>query len=184
MSTRDERADESPLAELPREMAPPAGLEARVLGQLAERGLLRRRRSSRWLLPLAAALAGVAAGWMLHSAPASRPTPSEGPLYLLLLSGEPQSDLGEPELVRIYSAWGREQAALGRMAGARKLEDGGVVLAAGGEGAAAPLVHDEMTPTGFFLLRAASLAEAEAIARTCPHLRYGGRVTVRPIDPV
>jgi hypothetical protein len=36
--------------------------------------------------------------------------------------------------------------------------------------------------TGLFIIRAASEAEALAIARTCPHLRYGGRVDVRPIE--
>jgi hypothetical protein len=37
--------------------------------------------------------------------------------------------------------------------------------------------------SGFFLIRAGSLDEAEAIARDCPHLRHGGRVLVRDVDP-
>jgi hypothetical protein len=180
----DDRDAGTPLAGLPRELAPPPALEQRVVARLAARGLLARRAVRRWLVPLAAALAGLAGGWLLRGSPAPPAAGSDAPLYLLLLSAAPQTDLSETELVRIYSAWGREQAALGRMAGARKLEDEGIVLAAGGDGPAATLRHDEMTPTGFFLVRARSLAEAEAIARTCPHLRYGGRVTVRPIDPV
>jgi hypothetical protein len=38
-------------------------------------------------------------------------------------------------------------------------------------------------PTGFFLVRAGDLAEAERIARDCPHLRHGGEVALRPVDP-
>jgi hypothetical protein len=180
----DDRDVGTPLAGLPRELSPPAALEDRVVARLAGRELLARRTARRWLLPVAAALAGLAGGWLLRGLPAPPSAANDAPLFLLLLSEEPQTELSEAELVRIYSAWGREQAAQGRMAGARKLEDGGIVLAAGADGPAAALEHDAMTPTGFFLVRAASLAEAEAIARTCPHLRYGGRVTVRPIDPV
>jgi len=37
---------------------------------------------------------------------------------------------------------------------------------------------------GYFLVTAASLEQALEIARDCPHLRYGGRVVVRPVDPI
>jgi hypothetical protein len=36
---------------------------------------------------------------------------------------------------------------------------------------------------GFFIIRAATEAEALGVARTCPHLRHGGAVAVRPIVP-
>jgi hypothetical protein len=36
---------------------------------------------------------------------------------------------------------------------------------------------------GFFLVRAATAEEAEAIARGCPHLRHGGTISLREIDP-
>lgn len=183
MNDHDDDRDAPTLAALPRELPPSPGLEARVIERLADRGLLVRRSARRWLVPLAAALAGLAAGWLLRGAPPA-PVADDSPLYLLLLSGEPQTDLAEPDLVRIYSAWGAEQAERGRLAGAEKLEDVGIVLAAGPSGPSRAMERDETTPSGFFLVRAGSLAEAEAIARTCPHTRFGGRVTVRPIDPV
>jgi hypothetical protein len=34
---------------------------------------------------------------------------------------------------------------------------------------------------GYFVIGAASRAEAERIAATCPHLRHGGRVLVKAI---
>jgi hypothetical protein len=36
---------------------------------------------------------------------------------------------------------------------------------------------------GFFLIRARDHAQAEAIARDCPHLRHGGGVAVHEVDP-
>ena len=36
---------------------------------------------------------------------------------------------------------------------------------------------------GFFLIRASGFAEAQRIAADCPHLRHGGRVELRTIQP-
>ena len=38
--------------------------------------------------------------------------------------------------------------------------------------------------SGFFVIEAKDLDAAIAVARTCPHLRHGGRITVRAIAPV
>jgi hypothetical protein len=35
--------------------------------------------------------------------------------------------------------------------------------------------------SGFFLVEAVNLDAAEAIARTSPHLEYGGSIEIRPI---
>ena len=35
--------------------------------------------------------------------------------------------------------------------------------------------------TGYFVIRAADLSAATALAQTCPHLKYGGSIRVRPI---
>jgi hypothetical protein len=37
-------------------------------------------------------------------------------------------------------------------------------------------------PSGFFIIRAATRAEAAATAARCPHLRHGGSVVVRSLD--
>ena len=36
-------------------------------------------------------------------------------------------------------------------------------------------------PRGFFVIRAGDLAEAQRIASTCPHLRYGGRIVIKRV---
>jgi hypothetical protein len=182
----DDRGAETPLAALPRELPPPAELEERVVARLAARGLVTRRRALRWMAPLAAALAGVAGGWLLRGSDAAvAPAPDAGgALYLLLIEGEPAEAPPVSELVASYKAWGEGLAASGQLAGAEKLKDEGIVLAAGASGPASRLEIGPSTLGGFFLVRAGSLAEAEAIARTSPHVRWGGRVTVRPVDPV
>jgi len=37
--------------------------------------------------------------------------------------------------------------------------------------------------SGYFVIDAASWEDAVAVARTCPHLRYGGRIILRPVAP-
>ena len=37
--------------------------------------------------------------------------------------------------------------------------------------------------SGFFIIEATTYEEAAAIAATCPHLKYGGRIELREIDP-
>jgi hypothetical protein len=37
-------------------------------------------------------------------------------------------------------------------------------------------------PSGMFLVRANSMPEAVALARGCPHLKYGGSVSVYEVD--
>lgn len=186
MSDSEEDRDVStPLAGLPRELPPPPALEAQVVERLSARGLLTRRRTLRWMAPLAAALAGVAGGWLLRSLPQPEaPAAPAGSLYLLLIEGEPAETRPVDELVATYRAWGETLAARGQLAGAEKLEDEGLVLAAGAAGPATPLELGPTTLGGYFVVRAGSLAEAEAIARTTPHVQMGGRVTVRPVDPV
>jgi hypothetical protein len=170
---------------LAREQAPPPELEARVVRRLAARGLLRRRSVARWLVPLAATLAGVAGGWLLRGGPRPAVTSSHGDagLYLLLVSADPPDGTASAERVELYRRWARGLAADGRLESARKLTADGVRLD-GADGPATPVELGVDTPTGFFLVRAPSLEAAVELARASPHARLGGRVTVRPIDPV
>jgi hypothetical protein len=37
---------------------------------------------------------------------------------------------------------------------------------------------------GYFVFEAKNLEDAVAIARSCPHVKHGGRITVRAVAPV
>lgn len=169
-------------------------LPAASAGVLASRRTP-RRAGPRWAALAAASLLAFTAGWFgraLALEPAPAGAGDDGrPRFLLLLSepgagGElPAEELGAR--IDEYRAWARGLASRGLLEGADRLEPRAVRLgaSAGGASGAAPggaaAGEDPGTVSGFFLIRAADLREARGIAETCPHLRHGGRVTVRPI---
>jgi hypothetical protein len=181
------------LRDLQGDVPPPPHLKARVTDSLRRRGMLRPGRR-RWL-PLAALLAGVTllgAGYVMGrgTAPsATRPQPSaadggrrttDGAVpYALLLYEDSTFPTTVPEqsLIAEYGAWAREMAARGVLIGGEKLGP-----TAGRLGAWGRDVEREGL-AGFFVIAAPNDSVAVAIANSCPHLRYGGRIVVRRIDP-
>src|SRR5262245_44887459 len=160
------------LRALPGAAEPPPELEGRVLAALRARGLLGPRpRPWRWWLA-AASLICFALGWSARGLTGRGPAPaSDGSLYVLLLSRLPGPPDGAAEARRVEeyrSCAGalRRQNRLGR---AEKLGDESTVLGR----AAGP----DTDTSGIFLIRAGSMEEAVALARNCPHLRHGGRIT-------
>lgn len=178
------RPDEDPIGQLPREVTPPRALRERVIGDLRARGLLRDARSARFRGGLAAAAAVVLflGGALLgrSTAPdAAPPAPGggAGARFVLLLYEGPAYARADREEDRVaeYAAWARAQGA--RVTAGEKLgEEERMLGTPSGAGMAAP---DKLA--GFFIIAAAGWDEAMAIARDCPHLRYGGRVAVREI---
>jgi len=166
---------------------PPAALEERVVGTLRARGLLRggagsarvRRLAPRWAWPaaIAAGLLLFVGGFALGRRPAASTLGAQQ--YTLLLYEGPEfnpSGVAEPDLVNEYSAWAGKLAARGQLVAGEKL--GSQAWTLGSNGGAAPA-----GPAGFFVIAVRDQSEALAIARTCPHLRHGGTVSVRPIEP-
>jgi hypothetical protein len=158
-------------------------LEDRVVEALRTRRLLTRARSTPKRLAAAVAaglilfLVGALAG---RSWPAPNPRPA-GSRFILFLDdpkGRDQ-DAEESSRVREYSAWAREQRAAGRLIGGEKLEPTALAM----EGEATPVASsgDASMVGGYFVVVADDLAGAVAVARTCPHLRHGGRIIIRPI---
>jgi hypothetical protein len=163
------------------EVVPPPRLEDRVVSTLRERGLLRdgapRIFSQRWAWPaaIAAGLLLFAGGFTLGRGARSAP---DLPRYTLLLYEGPEfngAGIRESELVAEYSGWARELAGRGRLVAGEKLSAQGWALG--------PAAADRRDPSGFFIIAARSDEEALSIARSCPHLRHGGTVSLRAIDP-
>jgi len=182
--SEDERLDEI-LGALPREQEPSADLEERVVKALRSRGDLGPRRRSalgRRLGWAAALLAAFLAGRLTAPAPTAREP--GGSRFLLLLSALPDEGAAgtagaAEERFAEYSGWAGRLAGEGHLVAADELDRREVRLGPSETGAAtAP-----SRPSGFFLLRARDLDEALAIARSCPHLKHGGSVSVRPVAP-
>jgi hypothetical protein len=152
-------------------------LEARVHASLRRqradtvRGLSRRARVAVAALVLLVAAASLVRLWPGAAA-------ADGPRYLLLLYEGSRFDRGgatREQRVREYAAWAGELAQRGKLVEASELGDEERLLSGAGEStrAAAGAI------SGFFIVRAADMTEAAAIASTCPHLKYGGEVAVR-----
>ena len=177
-----------PLTSLRRDADPPALLKPRVMQSLRGRGVL-RPPAPRWRTPglVAAGLLLFAAG--LFTGRARGPAPADTrPAWALLLYEGPGFDRTTPEhtYVAEYSAWAAGVARGGAAVSGEALGTGSTLLRD-----SAGVVRSESrgveaaagTMAGFFIIRAASAAEAEAIAKTCPHLRHGGTIALRPVIP-
>jgi hypothetical protein len=136
---------------------------------------------------LAAAVALFAAGMLTGRAVGDARAPEPGaPRFALLLYGGPPGADDAEEAARVdeYRRWARGLAARGHHVSGEKLGDEAIELAGGGTAPlTSPPAGEAGSLAGFFLVSATSAAEAELIARSCPHLRYGGRVVVRPVAP-
>jgi hypothetical protein len=122
-------------------------------------------------------------GPLLPAVPAAAPTTGSLPTWLLLLREPTGAPIVAPgtsaaeEVVREYGMWAGSLAQTGQLVSAEKL--------------AGPATHwlpealpsEATTISGFFLIRAADSADATRIALESPHVRRGGTIELRRIDP-
>jgi hypothetical protein len=171
--TTEERAT---IEQLPREIPPRGRLQHRVIQSLKDSGLIAHPRRILFAGAIAASiLFGFVAG-ALAFRPAS--AQSHGREFLLLLhagagSAEPE-DLEIQRRIGEYTAWAKQLRHDGQLLGADKLKDD--VTAIGPAGAGGDPVE------GYFRVTAKDPAEAMVIARSSPHLKYGGWIELREID--
>jgi len=171
---------------------PPPELAARVRETLEARGLVGSTvgRGRFWAVRAALIAAGVLLGVMgsgaYHEARESSgtatvnmPNASRSEQFVLLLYGVTPADTGAVHIAR-EREYGRWASALGdgaRWVGGHELHD--VVAQLGGDASSANTASERMA--GFFVIEARSREQATEIARTCPHVRYGGRVVVMTV---
>jgi hypothetical protein len=92
------------------------------------------------------------------------------------------------EMTKRYMAWADALRQKGRMVGGEKLAAGGVrhIRVKDGKPVASdgPYAEAKDVIGGYFVIEARDAAEAETIARDCPHLVLSGTnwVEIRPID--
>ena len=164
---------------------PPASLENAAVERLRARGLIdgRRRRGIPWLTAAAASIALFAAGLYLGSRRPEAPTRSTGaaalPRYVLFLYDAPDEAALSPaemgQRVDEYRSWALGVREGGAVISGEKLGSQTFRLGAG-PGAAAAILG------GYFVVSAKDYETALAIARSCPHLKHGGTIEVRPIE--
>jgi hypothetical protein len=68
--------------------------------------------------------------------------------------------------------------------GGEKLrEDAGLAVESDGSSGEVAALPGASRLAGYFIVRAEDRRAAAEIARTCPHVRYGGRIVIREIEP-
>jgi len=166
---------EDDLSSLARELVPPPNLERKVIHALVAKNLIRPGTQRMWWAGAAAALILLAAGFTLGRIwqPGS---PKAQPTFVILLREQGNwrsATTPEEERSRVdeYRAWASQLRAQGRTVHGLELLPDSRAL---GDG-----TISNTGIAGFFTFTAATLDEAVTIARTCPHLRYGGQVEVR-----
>jgi hypothetical protein len=180
----DEREQRGALRDALPRIDAPAGLEDRVRTTLAARGLVGTRANgrSRWLAGASLVAAGFLLGFLVRgSSRSSRPAESDGKpgQYALLLYGVPPEDTGVVHAARAkeYGQWASALSNGARWTGGHELA--GVIATLGAVGAAEPDRRDRVA--GFFIIEAESPERAIAVAQSCPHLKYGGRIVVMAV---
>lgn len=187
-SPPDSPRDDLEIPTLPQEIAPPAGLEDAVVTGLTRHGLLGRgpRHVRRWSMAAAVLLliTGFAAGrWSTTRGPADN-----GARFVFLLEETPATAPVSPEnLQRQIDAnreWAHHLAAEGHLVVGEKLGSRGYAISVdSGATNTTPVSKSFAALGGLFVVQAANLDEALALARGAPHVGYGGRIIVRPVDP-
>lgn len=190
MSERDDKSSEIQrrlFAGLLQELSPRPEVDDRIVGALRDRGLIRTAVTrSLIMLRLAAAAAGLALLAVGFAAGRGVTPPTDvasmEPRFALLLPRGSEQPLQNPDeeagRVADYGSWASGLADAGRFVTGEKLEDQAEQL--GAPGRTVRSVPEDAVQ-GFFIISARNFEDALAIARQCPHLRYGGTVLVRPI---
>ena len=176
----DDNAD-LPLDSLPREVDPPRGLEDRTVRALQGAGLLApsRRRPIAWQFAAALVLfaAGIAVGRVSATAATAQQDQAR-PRFVLLLHGGPVGLSADQEaaVVGEYRDWAVGLRRAGRFVTGERLSDTAAIV---------PDAEwrDAAGVRGYFVISAADLEDAKAVAQACPHARRGGHIVVRPIEP-
>ncbi len=181
-------------------LQPPHDLEQRVIARLHAAGLLHgkitgketsmRAIHMRWAVAATVLVAiSVWAGTLVpqnNESAVPETAVDARPHFALMLyedAGYQSPAAGEMDTrVAEYSAWARDLASRGYLVDGAKLTEQGVLLHRDRARSEKLPAAAEGVLAGYFMIRAASLEEAERLAAQCPHLAYGGTVSIRPID--
>ena len=170
------------LAQMEREQTPPAYLEERVTNSLKAQGLIKARRRRlkwvKWTSAIAASIILFIAGLLIGQLTTQKINtinPNQG--YILLLHEDSAFKPGEPmEMFEEYSTWMSDLKEDGITINGQELTPEGINVT---QAQTQPVSREERT-TGYFIIEANSLEEAIEIASANPHVKYGGRIEVKP----
>jgi hypothetical protein len=168
--------------ELRRGPAPSPALESTVIDALRQEGLIRTNPVPSWLARIAASLMvfalGAAAGhYLLPEIDRPQGAPAR-PRYMLLLTGDVAPPLDGSTRAIEYGNWARSLGDQGISISGDELSSHVEVVS----NQADARFPDLTSVGGYFVIEASDDVAAAALARTCPHIRYGGSIVIRRIQ--
>jgi len=162
--------------QLEREKQPEAALERRIINKLKSEHLIITTYDMKAYLKWAATIAAIIVAFFLGGY-----SQQENPemAYMLILHEGEGFQPGEPtEMYNEYRNWMHSIDEKGIQINGQELKNEAVMVSSNRninylEG------NENNRVTGYFVLNAASLDEAIAIARDNPHIKYGGTIQVK-----
>ncbi len=176
---RQNENEVDPFDEIRKEVEPPVFLKDRLLDDLRSSGHLNKRRMNKIQIFWAAAtLAALAIGYIIGQQMTDNiMTDSRNQYVLFLYENEEFKVEDGNTLVQEYTDWATELAESGHLINAEKLNDNS------GEWLGESSTENRNSRlSGYFIYAAGSFNEALSIAKTHPHVGYGGGMEVREIE--
>lgn len=177
--TQEEKAAFQALA---RNEQPPSGLEDRLVDLLKDEGLIKQNRTMntywKYLAGLAASVLIFFAGNLLgrQSANTVAIDPLQG--YMMILKEDAGFQPGDPmEMFQEYASWMNGLAEKGVKITGQELKDSAWQVT---KSHTETMGSEAATrTTGYFLIQAKTEAEALAVVKDNPHLKYGGVIELK-----
>ena len=108
-------------------------------------------------------------------------------IFMLLLRGGDFTKYSPEEMQKIvanYYNWGEKLRREGKNRGGDELKGGGRLISMrDGRAVDGPFTETKEVIGGYFIIEETDLAAATETSKECPHLKYGGTIELREIDP-
>ena len=160
------------------------GLEAKVINELSQKGLVEKQQKNitmkKIVFQIAASVALLICGYFVGKTQINVEPPlkdTRSMYALFLYENEEFTDAAEETLGMEYYNWAMDLGQKEQLAYAEKLNDYEK------HWLGSPSIQNQTSQiSGYFVFYAQDFSEAKAIAATHPHVGYGGGIELRPID--
>jgi len=159
----------------------PGYLEQKVISALEDKHLINKNSNimtQSTFIGIAATITALLCGFFIGKNFTSTSTTSNAmnKYILLLYENEDFNGREEAQMVSEYTQWATKLGESGHLESAEKLSDQSEWLGN------ASVRNNESHMVGYFVLLAKDYDEALSLAKTHPHMGYGGGVELRPIE--
>jgi len=165
---------------------PPEKLERKILTSLKSKGEIKEMAKTNFAKTISLSFAVIlliAASFIIGKRSAIVPNAESKNLYAMFLYNNNVSGEDEEQKINEYHEWLVNLKAQGKTAKGDKLEDNGMFVNKTEDQIAINNVEFNNSEfiSGYFIIEAADYDEMLAIAKECPHVKYGGKVQIRKI---